>query len=74
MVHRYDLLLGGIAASLSGGALVGVLTGIPIYYGIGLGAIPGLALILDAVYLHPPMQGEEAAPSDTGRRRAISTL
>ena len=69
MVHKYDLALAGIAGSLSGGALVGFLTGLPIYVGLGLGAIPGVALMLDAVFLNPPTQSGGAGPTNgTGPR------
>mgnify|MGYP006274418227 FL=1 len=51
----YDLVLGGIGASLLTGGFVGFLTSIPLQYSFGAGAAVSIALMYDGMFRNGPI-------------------
>lgn len=58
MLDYYDKIVGGIAASLLGGVLVGVLTSVTFHVGLFFGAIVATVFVLDALFRNPPLPSE----------------
>lgn len=62
MVEYYDMVLGGIAGSLLGGILLGLLTPIQFATGVLFGAVMALLFVLDATVRNPPAPEEAVTP------------
>ncbi len=63
---RYDVILTAIAASLLGGASLGLATALTVRTGIAAGALVATLLIYEAIYRNPPLP-----PSDARIRAAL---
>lgn len=55
MLDYYDRVLAGIAASLLGGLLLGVVTTIQLHTGLFLGALAATGFVYDAMFRNPPL-------------------
>lgn len=53
-LNYYDKILGGMAASLLGGASAGVLTGVPLPHAIGGGALIAIVLMYHGMFRNGP--------------------
>ena len=53
-VDYYDKILAGISLSLVMGTLIGVLTTIPLPYGVGSGALVAIGLMYDGMFRNGP--------------------
>lgn len=54
-MDRYDWILLAIAIALGGGLLVGVLTPVPMVYGLATGFVFATPFVYDAIYRNPPL-------------------
>ncbi|MFC4541400.1 hypothetical protein ACFO5R_05610 [Halosolutus amylolyticus] len=55
MVDYYDKVIAGIAGSLLGGLLIGVVAPIAVQSGLFLGTLAATLLVYDAVFRNPPV-------------------
>lgn len=53
-INYYDKILLGIAFSLTGGALIGFTTDVPLQYGLGGGAAASTILMYHGMFRHGP--------------------
>lgn len=60
MADYYDRLLGAIAASLLGGAVVGVLAPVEFQAGLVLGALLATVFVYEALFRNPPRSSTPA--------------
>lgn len=54
-LHYYDLVLVGILASLGGGALVGLGTGISLAVAVPLASLAAIVIIVHALFVNGPV-------------------
>lgn len=55
-IDQYDKILAGITASLTTGTSIGVLTGVPVYYGAGAGAAVSMGLMYYGMFEDAPLR------------------
>ncbi|TYL36527.1 hypothetical protein CV102_22150 [Natronococcus pandeyae] len=55
MISRHDKILIGIAASLLGGVVLGLVTTLQFHIGIFFGALVATVFVYDAMFRNPPL-------------------
>ena len=55
MISRYDKILIGIAASLLGGLVLGLVTTLQFHVGVFFGALVATVFVYDAMFRNPPL-------------------
>lgn len=58
-MERYDWILLGIFVALAGGGLVGVLTTVPMEYGLAAGFLMATPFVYDAMFRSPPLPSDD---------------
>lgn len=58
-MERYDWILLAIFVGLISGGLVGVLTRVPMEYGLAAGFVIATPFVYDALFRHPPLPSDE---------------
>lgn len=61
MPDYYDTVVGGIAASLIGGLLLGLLAPVAFHAGVLAGALVATVFVVDALFRNPPLPTRNVA-------------
>lgn len=67
-MHRYDWILLAIPIALLGGGLIGLLTPVPMEYGLAGGFVLSTPLVYDAMFRNPPL------PESQVQRAAVAVV
>lgn len=58
-MERYDWILLAIFLALTGGGVLGILTPVPVEYGLAAGFVIATPFVYDAMFRHPPIPSDE---------------